>query len=347
MNETTNAIFITLHAAAAPEWIHLLPASGSTGVDGRGPYHYADAQAIISASMKPGKLVVDENHSTDLAAKEGHPAPARGWITQMQARADGIWGRVEWTDSGKTLMADAAYRGISPVFLSTKEGVVTRILRASLTNEPNLPLKTLHAKETVMDLTTLAKAAGLAETADLAAITAKVTELHSKAADADKTVARLAKAAGADEQADVAKLEVHLQAQAVKAVAGGNADEMSKTVVSLQTQLKEMQTQAAQKEAERFVDQAIMDGKPIKSQRDAYIKLHMADVKGTEKLVNDLPSLHAGGLNHMLTRQTTSLVSPDAPQTEIHAAAVKYANERKAAGEEISHSQAVRFVTGT
>ncbi len=68
------------------------------------------------------------------------------WIGELQARPDGIWGRVEWTESGAALMGDKAYRGISPVFTHSKDGAVTRILRAALTNTPNLSqLATLHA----------------------------------------------------------------------------------------------------------------------------------------------------------------------------------------------------------
>lgn len=48
----------------------------------------------IRASMAAGKLPVDECHATDKAAPDGRQAPARGWIVQMEVRADGLWGRV-------------------------------------------------------------------------------------------------------------------------------------------------------------------------------------------------------------------------------------------------------------
>lgn len=112
-------------SASAPEWIQLLPA-GVEGVidtqDDRGPYHVTDAEQIISASFAgDSRLPIDENHSTDLAAPNGQPAPARGWITQMEARPDGIWGQVEWTAQGTELVTTKAYRGISPVILHDKE----------------------------------------------------------------------------------------------------------------------------------------------------------------------------------------------------------------------------------
>ena len=146
---------VALHAtaeAAPPEWIQLLPPGTFSGTDGRGPYHVADADDLIRVSMAAGKLPIDENHSTDLAAPRGGESPARAWIVDLANRGDdpragGIWGRVEWTQSGTALMADKSYRGISPVFTHARGGRVTRILRAALTNTPNLTqLASLHAR---------------------------------------------------------------------------------------------------------------------------------------------------------------------------------------------------------
>lgn len=130
-----------------PEWIHLVPGGSFSGRDGRGPYKLRDAAAVIAASMADGRLPVDENHATDFAAESGAPSPARGWIVQLESRDDGIWGRVEWTESGRALLADKAYRGISPVFMHDEGGAVQKLLRAALTNTPNLPqLATLHER---------------------------------------------------------------------------------------------------------------------------------------------------------------------------------------------------------
>ena len=133
---------IELHAAGGepPEWVHLVPAGEFSGADGRGPYRVDDPAALIVASMADGPLPVDENHSTDLA--RGHAARAQGWIVELVARADGVWGRVEWTEAGKALLADRAYRAVSPALVSEGErpAIVRRIARAALVNDPNLPL---------------------------------------------------------------------------------------------------------------------------------------------------------------------------------------------------------------
>src|SRR5690606_6682234 len=122
----------------------------------------------------------DENHATDLAAPRGEPAPARGWIVELQQRADGVWGRVEWTEEGGRLVSGRAYRGISPVIQHLKNGEVTAILRASLVNRPNLRgLTALHQENDMDLLAKLSAALGLpAATTEDGAIAA-VTAMHA------------------------------------------------------------------------------------------------------------------------------------------------------------------------
>lgn len=188
---------VSATAAAAPDFVHLLPAGLIRTRDGRGPFHLADPAAVIARSLPRGAppLPLDENHATDLAMPIGAPAPARGWIVELQARADGVWGRVEWTDEGGALVARRAYRHISPAIRHDAQGRVTHILRASLVNLPNLPdLAALNAaragetpetimdlSKTGMDLSKLRDALSLPEDADEAAILAAIAALVEKA----------------------------------------------------------------------------------------------------------------------------------------------------------------------
>ena len=169
---------------APPDWLHLLPAGEIRTNDGRGPYRVPDARALIAGSMAGGKLVLDEDHATDLAAPKGLPAPARGWITELQNRADGIWGRVAWTAEGRRMVEAREYRGISPVIVHAKDGTVTALLRATLTNTPNLTgLIALHAKENDMELrSALIRMLDLPATSDDTAIINKlkpIVEQHT------------------------------------------------------------------------------------------------------------------------------------------------------------------------
>ena len=103
--------------AEVPEWIHLVPTGAVDTFDGRGPYELADPQSIIARSFsRRGEIEIDINHATFQASPLGLEAPAQGWIVEMEAREDGIWGRVKWTNEGRRLVAERAYRRISPVF---------------------------------------------------------------------------------------------------------------------------------------------------------------------------------------------------------------------------------------
>jgi phage I-like protein len=281
--------------AGAPEWVHLVPAGTFKGLDGRGPYKLADAEAVIKASMADGKLPIDENHATDHAMKSGIPSPARGWIVELEARADGIHGRVEWTDTGKQMMAEGAYRGISPVFVHDKAGVVLRVLRAALTNTPNLAdLEKLHSqRETGMDLVQLRKTLGLAENADETAIAAAITANAQAVATHTQQLSSIATAAGLATNLAPDALVTALQA---RQTAASDADKLAGQVVSLQTQLSTLEAERKTERATSFVEAAIKAGKPITPLRDHYIARHIADAAAVEKEINALHSINAGGV---------------------------------------------------
>jgi phage I-like protein len=293
----------SIHAAfapeadAPPEWLHLLPAGEFRGQDGRGPYRLRDAARVIAASRLP--LVVDENHATDLAAPEGRAAPARGWIVELQARADGIWGRVDWTPPGRQLLAERAYRGISPVFVHAKKtGEVTALLRAGLTNAPNLPqLATLHHEDPdTMDLLAELRALhGLPADADAAAAIEACRAAHQAITAHAAALDAIAAAAGLPPGQEAAALATALQAQRRDA---GEAGRMREELLALQAQLAALKQQAARERAERFLDEAMKAGKPIpRALREHYVARHMQDAAAVEKEIGAMVSLHAGGLS--------------------------------------------------
>lgn len=274
--------------AVPPSWVHLVPIGTFRGVDGRGPYRIADPDQVISASMAGGPLPIDENHAIDLAMTTGQPSPARGLITALEMRKDGLWGRVEWNAAGAALLSEKAYRGFSPVFTHDKSGVVRRLLRAALTNTPNLPqLHTLHSQEPEMDLNQLRAALGLPETADAAACMAAVTTLTAQVATHGQQLAGIAAVVGLQSSATAPELVTALQAQRTAAVA-------PETVVALQTELATMKADRAKEKAEAFVDGAIKAGRPINPTRDFWIARHMAEPAETEKAINAIPSIKGG-----------------------------------------------------
>lgn len=280
--------------AAPPAWIHLLPAGQIATVDGRGPYRVAGADALIAASLNGAdvRLPIDENHAIDLLAPQGHAAPARGWIVAMQSRADGIWGQVEWTDVGRQLVADRAYRHISPVISHRADGTVTGVLRASLVNRPNLRgLAALHQQDPSMDfITQMRKALGLPETADEAAVIAATTALSTQVSTHAAQLAPIAKAVGLQEGAEGAAV-----LQAVQTLADPAKTVPATAVVALQAEITTLKTDRAREKAEAVVEAAIKAGKIAQPavMRDHYIARHMADPVAVEKELGALVSLHS------------------------------------------------------
>lgn len=285
-------------AARAPEWIQLLPAGTFRGRDGRGPYRVQDVAALAARSLEAGggRLPVDENHQIDTAMKAGGAAPARGWIVALEARDGALWGRVEWTPAGRALVAERAYRGISPAFLHAKDGEVRAVLRAALTNDPNLPIATLHNRqEPAVDLTMLRAALGLAEDADEAAILAAAETSRTAVAAHAQQLAAIGAAAGV-EGADPATAETIVAALQARG-AEGDAAALRREVVALQAQLTTLRQDAALARATEVVDAAIRAGKPLTPKlREIFIARHAKDPKGTEAELAELPSLHAGGI---------------------------------------------------
>lgn len=283
----------------APEWIHLLPAGTVTTIDGRGPYRVADPAALVTASLNGSeRLVLDENHATDLAAPKGEPAPARGWIVELQARADGVWGRVAWTKAGAELMADRAYRHISPAILHDAQNNVTAILRASLVNRPNLKgltaLHTVQPTEISMDLKKLAAALGLPETATEAEILAAIAARGPSITALQAVLDPIAQAAGLSAGADAAAVLAGVQK--LSAGDGQTIAALQSELAGVTNQLNMLVSTGRQEKATAFVDDAIRAGRVgIKPMRDHYIALHVENPARTEQLVNAMPILGGSG----------------------------------------------------
>jgi phage I-like protein len=285
-------------AGIAPDWVHLVPAGSFSGKDGRGPYVLKDAQAVIAASMRHGSIPFDENHSTETASIVGGAAPARGWIDQMQARSDGIWGHVEWTDTGKALMTDKSYRWLSPVLLLSKTDgkTIVAISSVGLTNNPNL----------IFDL----KAMQAALAAGGASAQTTTGGLAAQPAEGQMEKKAICTVLGIPETTEDGAVLVALQtAQAeLQTVRTENTRlkgevETIKTthvpvseVTALQTRLNTIETDTKQAKAVAFVDGAIKAGKPIAAAvRTNYIAMHTANPAEIETLINAMPSLNAAG----------------------------------------------------
>ncbi|QNG47417.1 phage protease [Sphingobium yanoikuyae] len=339
--------------AGVPDWIHLIPAGEVMTNDGRGPYRVTDAAALMAASLKAGdRLVLDENHSTDLAAPKGGEAPARGWIVELQQRGDGLWGRVEWTRTGRERVENKEYRGVSPVIAHRKDGTITHVLRASLVNAPNfVGLTALHQQEgtTNMDFRAkLIEALGLDSAADddaiMAAFKAKLeAKPDTEAVALQSAIGSIATSIGLAASADAAAVVAGV-AQ-LKAGEGNDARivALQSEVGTLTTQLNTLRDDGAKKTATAFVDGAIAAGRVgVKPARDEYIAMHQENPERAERLINGMPVLKAGAVITTTPEDGKADAESDPNQIALHA--TSYQKKQAEAGITISYAAAVRAV---
>lgn len=141
---------VELPANPAPDWVHLLPLGAVNGRDGR-RWSLDDPAQVIARSADGGDLPIDYDHESEKPKTHGGPLPAAGWIKGLQARADGIWGKVEWTKRAAGLIANREYRFLSPVLhYHPSTGQVLRLIGAGLVHRPNLALTALSEQEKIM-----------------------------------------------------------------------------------------------------------------------------------------------------------------------------------------------------
>lgn len=101
-----------------PKQIHLIPI-GKWDHDMYGPMviTFSDIEQFVQnfdAGIRKGVFIT--------AGHEGYQElPAVAWITKVEARGDGLWGFVEWNESGKALLADKAFKYFSPEFYPVYE----------------------------------------------------------------------------------------------------------------------------------------------------------------------------------------------------------------------------------
>lgn len=101
------------------------------------------ARVIALARRKRTKMVVDYEHQTLNAAKNGEKAPAAGWVDPADLSFDPEHGlsalKTEWTAAAAAHIDKKEYRYLSPVFLfDPKTGAVTELKHLALTNDPGL-----------------------------------------------------------------------------------------------------------------------------------------------------------------------------------------------------------------
>ncbi len=286
-----------------PDWIHVLPAGPAiVGRDGRA-WRLSDPEAVVAASMSEGdELLVDIDHAAD----GGSSTRAAGWIKELQARPDGIWARVEWTDLGRKVVAAREYRFVSPVFFYRRGDAEKHILRiggVSLTNKPNLHLKSLNreGKAIAMEEAWKALCAALGidpEETDQDAAIETIKALKTQAEEQAQMMKAIAAALGV-EDADQEKILAAIQEREKKPAASEPEPDPAKyapvsVVKELQQELNSLKEAVAGEKAAAAVDAAIKDGRLTPAQREWAVAYCKADPDGFTEFVRAQPIIVGG-----------------------------------------------------
>lgn len=179
----------------APEWIKVAPRGRFTARDGR--VFEVSPETLIERFNADGiSIPVDINHATIRKAATGDESPAYGWIEELQARDDGLYGRVKWLDRGRSILAEKSHPFLSPAFGSAdSKGRATWLHSVALVATPAVAMPALASAQpneeetTAMGNKKIAEALGLptdtAEEDILAAIAAIKAKANGTAALVD------------------------------------------------------------------------------------------------------------------------------------------------------------------
>jgi phage I-like protein len=101
-----------------------------------------DRTAAELMAKNSGKVLLDYEHGSWAQAGS---TEAAGWIGDWEVREDGLYGRIEWSDTGLAAVNGKRFRFLSPTFLVSEMqqlgGMLrrpTRVVDAGLTNRPNM-----------------------------------------------------------------------------------------------------------------------------------------------------------------------------------------------------------------
>ncbi|SMF83012.1 Mu-like prophage I protein [Tistlia consotensis] len=311
-----------LSAGQVPEWVPILPipADGVLAArDGRRWSLKDPAKVVANTRALKMDLPWDYEHQTDLAASNGQPAPAAGWIKEIEVRDDAIWARVEWTDKARAMIQAGEYRYYSPVFMATKKAPheITRILRVALTNDPALEVKALTRREddptteeetmTEEQLKALCKALGLKEGSSAEEILKSADTLSTAVAAAKKKAEDGAEAPAAVALAKIAKsagLQEGAEPEAVATAVSGRLEGSSADFVprvqfdELAGQLTRLVDDNTQTKATTAVDQAMAEGKVVPAARTWALDYAKKNPEGFAAFCKAAPVVVKPGAQH-------------------------------------------------
>ena len=212
-------------------WYHIAPIGDfPVTTEGQRMMQVIDKKAVESMAAQPiegAPLLVDYDH---FSYDPERSSEAAGWITALESRPDGLYAKIEWTDTGSTAVQNKRYRFVSPVWYPgdcepVANGKIRplRLDSIALTNSPNLkgmrPLSNRADRESSLNnragevqMNELKILLGLVETATDADVVAAVKALKTSAGEADALKNRVTTAEGKLKAAEQKQLEADADA---------------------------------------------------------------------------------------------------------------------------------------
>jgi phage I-like protein len=275
---TIDAAALSADGDAGARWIQVTPRGAVDCRDGR--HFIFEPERLVARFEADGiDVPIDIDHAIPTKAKLGEKADAVGWIKKLEARANGTYALVEMLAAGAAALKARTHRFVSPTFPYTKEGLALWLHSAALVAAPALPMAaiasaSLAPKEQSM-LKAIAKALGLAETADEAACLAAIGKLSS--ADPLQPIAKALGLAGAVDQAAclsaIGTLSTGKVDKVVHDQALANLTAATTQVTTLQAQLATRDTADHSAKVTATIDAALAAKKIVPAQRDQFTKL--------------------------------------------------------------------------
>lgn len=308
----------TLDAAQLPVEIKITPAGRVTTRDGRA-FTFDPAQLAARFAAEGVDIAVDLDHAISRRTMFGEQANAVGWIKALTARPDGLYAtEIDWLDEGRATLAARTHRYISPTFHHTEAGEATWLHSVALVAAPALSMPAVadangQNQETPV-LKAIAKALGLAETADEAACLSAITALATGKVDKAVHDEALANLAAVTQKADAAE-----------------------------GKLAELAAATRKEKVDALIESALTAKKIVPAQREHYVALCSTDagLAQVEAVLKVTPAnLQASPLDSRRPEEG----GPPTDPVALSAAATAYQKKQAEAGRVISHADAVTAV---
>lgn len=240
------AVPVEMADDAAPAWIKIAPAGRVETRDGRS--FSFDPEKLAARFEADGiDVPIDLDHAIGRSAETGRNGGAVGWIKEFQARADGLYGRVEWLEGGRQALAAKSRRYVSPSFTHAEDGSAVWIHSVALVAAPALSMPALagatlkRPDQEPEPMKAIAKSLGLIESADETACLSAITKLK------DGTVSK----------------DVH--------------EETLKQLKETSGKLAELEAGNRKKEVDAVLEAALKAKKIVPSQKEHYAELCATD----------------------------------------------------------------------